>query len=120
MPTRNKSKSVKKTTRNTNKKSRAVKVSREPGRPRHSPLRTANMHLIRTKMIEPVKNGKPEITYVEIVDRITALTGRRFSPDYIIRTIQGERNNFELQKAIARVLGMRLDEAFPKVKEKEQ
>lgn len=59
-----------------------------------------------------------DITGVWIADAIFKLCGRRYSPEAITRTLHGERRNEEVQKLIARVLGLPLEKAFPKTKTK--
>jgi hypothetical protein len=80
--------------------------------------REANTFIIRQKMIEPITKGGKEISFVRITDLVHEQFGIKITPDSIQRTIRGERTNERLQKAIARVLGLRVDEAFPKRRKK--
>ncbi len=80
--------------------------------------REANTLVIRQRMIQPLEKGGKEISFVRIADLVYEQFGIKITPDSIQRTIRGERTNEKLQKAIARVLGLRVDEAFPKRRKK--
>lgn len=81
-----------------------------------NPPRTAATYAIRMRMLQPLKEGTQEISYVWIADRIEKDSGKRYHVTTIHRTIHGERNSRDMQKAIARALGMPLDKAFPLLK----
>jgi len=84
-------------------------IKRKRGRPRAN--RTANPELIRQRMAERGIRTIPELG-----DRIGKLIGRPIHDCVISRLINGKRQSIRLQRAIARVLGLPLDEAFPKDK----
>ena len=82
-------------------------VKRGRGRPPAG--RTSNPKLIWQRMSERGIRTIPELG-----DRIGRLTGRPVHDCVISRLIGGKRQSINLQRAIARVLGLKLDEAFPK------
>lgn len=82
-------------------------TKRGPGRPPAG--RTSNPELIWQRMAERGIRTIPELG-----DRIGKLVGRPIHDCVISRLIGGKRQSINLQRAIARVLGLKLDEAFPK------
>lgn len=85
------------------------KSKRGPGKPPAG--RTANPDLIWQRMRERGIRTIPELG-----DRIGKLVGRPIHDCVISRLINGKRQSIVLQRAIARVLGLELDAAFPKDK----
>lgn len=79
--------------------------------------RVADTYLIKERMLHPLKKHQKEITLVEITDRLAEQFGIRVTPDAVQKTIARERNNPRLQRAIARVLGLPFNQAFPRTSE---
>jgi len=83
-------------------------IKRKRGRPRAD--RTANPELIRQRMAERGIRTIPELG-----DRVGALLGRAIQDSTLSRIVSGKWRFISLQRAIARTLGLPLDEAFPKI-----
>jgi len=78
------------------------------GRPRAD--RTANPELIRQRMAERGIRTIPELG-----DRVGELIGRPIQDSTLSRIVSGKWRTISLQRAIARVLGLKLDAAFPRL-----
>ena len=84
---------------------------RGAGRPQVLDGRNPDERLIRERLSRRAKRAG-EIYW--LVDEVSKILGRPISQGYLSRIILGERRNPHVQRAVARVLGLSYDKAFPK------
>lgn len=91
----------------------AAKPRSKPG-PKPSSDRLPNEFLIRQRMLEPLKQGRRAMTIYELNDKVNAILGHTVTYTLVHYVITGRRQPLAIQKAVARALGLKFDEAFPK------
>lgn len=88
-----------------------MKKRRMQGRPRIYDGRNPDETLIRSTLS---KRAAPGGDIYWLMDEVEKILGRKVARSYVSMIVSGERRNPQIQKAVARALGLSYSKAFPK------